>query len=163
MKPDLEKLKALAERATKEPWDVYFETGIDPFICTYAEDAKGNRSLKDCVVPGYKVKLEHMNEIVASRRALPQLLDLCEAQEKKIDALEDERDGIIDCIKATEDLNKKMQAVVAAAKKVDSTLRIMSEQAPSEIFKDCVRGYFILGHDDVKLRKALQALEVEGE
>lgn len=48
---DIEK-KALA--ATPGPWDAYFETGIHPFVCTYTEDKKGYRKIKDAVGRNYK-------------------------------------------------------------------------------------------------------------
>lgn len=48
--------------------------------------------------------------------------------------------------------------LLEAAKKVEATIRLMKEHAPSEIFKDVVGGYLVLG-EDVELMEAIADVE----
>ena len=39
----------LDKKAKEAPWDVYFETGLHPFLITFYENDEGMRALKDSV------------------------------------------------------------------------------------------------------------------
>jgi hypothetical protein len=72
MKP--EQFGEILNTGTPGPYDVYFETGLRPIICTFSENANG-RTLKNVVVTGER-SVADLEKIVLCVNLAPLLSEL---------------------------------------------------------------------------------------